>query len=47
MLLPISGKALKAKFWGPNTIDNKVSHVDYSICTPDRRKQENVSCEHA
>ena len=38
VLLLIPGEILRAKFCGPCTIDEKVSDVDYIVCTPDKRK---------
>ncbi len=44
VLLPIPGETLRAKVCGPYTIDKEVGDVDYIVCTPDRRKDVNVSC---
>ncbi|MCG8117700.1 MAG: RNase H-like domain-containing protein [Candidatus Thiodiazotropha endolucinida] len=37
-LLPIPGKSLQARYYGPYTVDKKVSDVNYIINTPGRRK---------
>lgn len=42
VLLPVPGSALQAKFFGPYTVDKKLSETDYEICTPDRRRQTRV-----
>ena len=37
-LLPIPGKPLKAGYYGPYTVDKKLSDVNYIVNTPERRK---------
>ena len=39
-LLPVSGKPLQARYFGPYTIDKKVNDLNYVINTPGRRKQK-------
>jgi hypothetical protein len=39
-LLPIPGSPLQARYFGPYTIDKKVSDLNYVINTPGRRKQK-------
>ena len=38
-LLPIPGKPLQARYYGPYTADKKISDVNYIVNTPGRRKQ--------
>ena len=40
-LLPIPGKPLQARYYGPYTVDKKLSDVNYIVNTPGRRKQNN------
>jgi len=42
VLLPVPGKPLHAKFYGPYTIVQKLGDVDYVVATPDRRKTSRV-----
>ena len=37
-LLPIPGKTLQARYYGPYTVDKKISHVNYLVNAPGRRK---------
>ena len=41
-LLPISSKPLQARYYGPYTVDKKISCVNYSVNTPGRRKQKQL-----
>ena len=41
-LLPIPGKPLKARYYGPYTVDKKISDVNYIVKTPGRRKQKQL-----
>ena len=41
-LLPISGKPLQAKYYGPYTVDKQISDVNYIVNTPGRRKQKQL-----
>ena len=41
-LLPIRGKPLHARYYGPYTVDKKISDVNYIVNTPGRRKQKTV-----
>ena len=41
-LLPIPGKPLQALYYGPYTVDKKLSDVNYTVNTPGRRKQPQV-----
>ena len=38
-LLPIPGKPLQARYYGPYTVDKKLSDVNFIVNTPGRRKQ--------
>ena len=38
-LLPIPGKPLQARYFGPYTVEKKASDLNY---TPDRRKQKQL-----
>ena len=38
-LLSIPGKPLQARYYGPYTVDKKLSDVNYTVNTPGRRKQ--------
>ena len=38
-LFPIPGKPLQARYFGPYTVDKKLSDVNYIVNTPGRRKQ--------
>ena len=40
--LPIPGRPLQAKYFGPYTVEKKASDLNYIIPTPDRRKQEQL-----
>ena len=40
-LLPISGRPLQARYFGPYTVEKKASDLNY-IITPDRRKQKQL-----
>ena len=42
-LLPIPGRPLQARYFGPYTVDKKVSDLNYVINTPRRRKQKQMS----
>ena len=39
-LLPIPGKPLQARYYGPYTVDKKISDVNYIVNIPGRRKQK-------
>ena len=39
-LLPIPGKPLQARYYGPYTVDKKLSDVNFVVNTPGRRKQK-------
>ena len=41
-LLPIPGKPLQARYFGPYTVDKKLSDVNYIVNTPGRRKQKQL-----
>ena len=41
-LLPIPCKPLQARYYGPYTVDKKVSDVNYIVNTPVRRKQNQL-----
>ena len=41
-LLPIPGKPLQARYFGPYTVKKKASDLNYIITTPDRRKQKQL-----
>ena len=41
-LLPISGRPLQARYFGPYTIDKKTSDLNYIINTPGRRKNKQM-----
>ena len=41
-LLPIPGKPLQARYYGPYTVDKKLSDVTYIVNTPGRRKQKQL-----
>ena len=41
-LLPIPGKPLQARYYGPYTVDKKLSDVDYIVNTPGRLKQKQL-----
>ena len=41
-LLPIPGRPLQARYFGPYTLENKSSDLNYIITTPDRRKQKQL-----
>ena len=41
-LLPIPGKPLQARYYGPYTIDKKISDVNYITYTPGRLKQKQL-----
>ena len=40
--LPIPGKSLQARFYGPYTVDKQISDVNYIVNTPGRRKQKQL-----
>ena len=42
VLLPLIGKPLQAKFFGPYVIERRIGEVDYVVRTPDRRKSRRV-----
>ena len=37
--MPIPGRPLQARYFGPYTVEKKASDLNYIITTPDRRKQ--------
>ena len=41
-LLPIPGRPLQARYFGPYTVEKKASDLDYIITTPDSRKQKQL-----
>ena len=41
-LLPIPGKPLQARYYGPYTVDKKLSDLNYIVNTPGRRKQKQL-----
>ena len=41
-LLPIPGKPLQAGYYGPYTVDTKLSDFNYTVNTPGRRKQKQL-----
>ena len=41
-LLPVPGNALKARYFGPYKIHEKVSDLNYIVSTPGRRKQKQL-----
>ena len=41
-LLPVQGKPLQARYFGPYLIDKKLSDLNYILVTPDRRKQKQL-----
>ena len=41
-LLPIPGKPLQARYYGPYTVHKKLSDVNYIVNTPGRRKQKQL-----
>ena len=41
-LLPIRGKPLQARYYGPYTVDKKLSDVNYIVNTHGRRKQKQL-----
>ena len=41
-LLPIPGRPLQARYFGPYTIDKKTSDLNYIINTPGRRKNKQM-----
>ena len=41
-ILPIPGRPLQARYFGPYTVEKKASDLNYIITTPDRRKQKQV-----
>ena len=41
-LLPIPGRPLQARYFGPYTVEKKASDLNYTITTPDRCKQKQL-----
>ena len=41
-LLPIPGRPLQSRYYGPYTVDKKLSDVNYIVNTPGRRKQKQL-----
>ena len=41
-LLPIPGRPLPTRYFGPYPIEKKASDLNYTITTPDRRKQKQL-----
>ena len=41
-LLPIPGKPLQARYYGPYTVDKQISDVNCIVKTPGRRKQKQL-----
>ena len=42
VLLPITGQPLRAKYFGPYTVHEKVSDTNYVVLTPGRRKEKRL-----
>ena len=42
MLLPVPQNHLQAKFFGPYTIEKKLSDLNYIVHTPGRQKQKQL-----
>ena len=42
LLLPIPGKPLQARYYGPYTVDKQISDVNYIVNTPGRCKQKQL-----
>ena len=42
MLLPVPGKPLEARYFGPYVVEKKLSDLNYVIKTPDRRRQNRL-----
>jgi|SRR6218665_1389769 len=42
VILPLIGKPLQAKFFGPYVIEKRIGEVNYVVRTPDRRKSRVV-----
>jgi hypothetical protein len=42
VLFPIPGQPLRARYYGPCTVESKVSDLDYIVATPDRRKPKQL-----
>ena len=40
--MPIPGRPLQARYFGPYTVEKKASDLNYIITTPDRRKQKQL-----
>ena len=40
--MPIPGRPLQARYFGPYTVEKKASDFNYIITTPDRRKQKQL-----
>ena len=38
-LLPVPGKLLQARYFGPYIVKEKISDLNYIVSTPDRRKK--------
>ena len=41
-LLPIPGRPLQARYFGPYTVDRKISDVNYIVHTPERQKSKQL-----
>ena len=41
-LLPVPGRPLQARYFGPYIVDKKMSDLNYVLQTPDRRKQKQL-----
>ena len=41
-LLPVPGRPLQARYFGPYTVEKKASDLNYIRTTPDRRKQKQL-----
>ena len=41
-LLPVPGRPLQARYFGPYTVEKKASDLNYIITTPNRRKQKQL-----
>ena len=40
--MPIPGRPLQARYFGPYTVEKKASDLNYIITTPDRHKQKQL-----
>ena len=40
--MPIPGRPLQARYFGPYTVEKKAGHLNYIITTPDKGKQKQL-----